>query len=157
MGNVQETYLRNSAIAYVGLVADNNPSERISKIAEGAIDFGLAVQRGTDEDVQVKVGGGTAGAGFLGISCRVLNQEGALSDAAIKYNDEDMVAILKSGWIYLNITNTGTAGSALNMNDTTGVIKAGAPGAGETAIPGGTLEKTVNIADTIALCRIASE
>lgn len=154
--SVQTTYTRNSPVAYAGLVADNNPSERISGIAEGEIGYGLAVQQGTNPN-QAKVGGGTAGAGYLGFSVRVLNQEGALADASLKYNDEDSLTILKSGWIYLKITNTGSKGDALNMNDTTGVLKAGAPGAGETAVPGGTLQEAVASANTIALCRIASE
>ena len=156
MGSVQTSYDRYTATAYPGLVADNNPSERISKIAEGDIDFGLAVQRGTSDD-QAKIGSGASAVGFLGVACRMLNQEGALADASLKYNDEDMVAILKSGWIYLKITNTGAAGLQLNMNNTTGVIKAGAAGAGESEIPGGRLEETVSVANTVALCRISSE
>lgn len=154
--SVQISYTRNAPVAYAGLVADDNPNERISKIAEGEIGFGLAVQRGTN-DGQAKVGGGAAGVGFLGIACRVLNQEGALADASLKYNDEDMVAILKTGWIYLKITNTGNAGTVINANDTTGVIKSGAAGAGETVIPGATLEENVTVAGTVALCRLPSE
>ncbi len=154
--SVQTTYDRYAPTAYVGLIADNNPSERISKITEGTVGFGLAVQRGTNPD-QAKIGGGSGGSGYLGISVRVLNQEGALADAALQYNDEDMMAIMRSGWIYLKIENTGSVGIALNMNDTTGVIKAGSPVAGETAIPGATLEDEVTVAGTIALCRFASE
>lgn len=154
--SVQTTYLRNSPVAYAGLLADNNPSERISKTIEGDVGFGLAVQRGTN-DGQAKIGGGASGAGYLGIAVRHLNEEGALADASIKYEDEDMGDIMKFGWIYLNVTTTGSAGDALNANDTTGVIKAGAPGGGETALAGATLEEDVASAPAIALCRFASE
>jgi hypothetical protein len=153
--SVQTSYDRYTGVAYPGLVADNNPSERVSGIGEGEIGLGLAVQQGTNPD-QVKIGGGVAGAGYLGISTRVLNQEGALADASLKYNDEDMVAIFKMGYIYLNVTTTGVKGAALNANDTTGVIKAGAPGGGETALAGATLEEAVTSAPAIALCRFAS-
>lgn len=153
--SVQITYTRNAPVAYAGLVADNNPSERVSGLSEGEIGYGLAVQRGTNPG-QVKIGGGAAGAGYLGIATRVLNQEGALADASLKYNDEDAVAILKTGWVYLNVTTTGVVGAALNANDTTGVIKAGAPAAGETALSGATLEEAVASAPAIALCRFAS-
>lgn len=154
--SVQTTYTRNSAIAYAGLIADNNPSERVSGIAEAAIGFGLAVQKGTSDD-QVKIGGGASGAGYAGISVRHLNEEGALADAAIQYDDKDMVDIFKFGWIYLNVTTTGVKGAVINANDTTGVIKAGAAGGGETLIAGATLEEAVASAPAIALCRFASE
>lgn len=153
--SVQTEYTRNSAIAYAGLVADNNPTERVSGIGEGEIGYGLAVQQGTNQD-QVKIGGGATGIGYLGIAMRVLNQEGALADAALKYNDEDMVALFKSGYIYLNVTTTGVKGAVLNANDTTGVIKAGAAGGGETLLAGATLEEAVASAPAIALCRFAS-
>lgn len=154
--SVQTTYTRNSPVAYAGLLADNNPSERVSGIAEAAIGFGLAVQKGTSDD-QVKIGGGTGGAGYLGISVRHLNEEGALADASLQYDDEEAVDIMKSGWIYLSVGTTGVKGAVLNANDTTGLIEAGAAGAGETLIPGATLQEAVTSAPAIALCRFASE
>lgn len=153
--SVQTTYTRNSPVAYAGLLADNNPSDRVSGIAEGDIGYGLAVQKGTSDE-QVAIGGGAAGVGYGGISIRVLNNEGALADASLKYKDEDMVGVMKSGYIYLNVTTTGAKNAVLNANDTTGVIKAGAAGGGETLIPGATLEEAVASAPAIALCRFAS-
>ncbi|MCK4884138.1 MAG: hypothetical protein KAS30_04665, partial [Candidatus Diapherotrites archaeon] len=143
-------------VAYPGMLANDNPNERLSGISEAAIGFGLAIQQGTNPD-QVKVGGGAAGVGYRGIAMRVLNQEGALADAALLYNDEDMVAYIRSGYVYLNVTTTGAKGAVLNANDTTGVIKAGAAGGGETLIPGATLEEAVASAPAVALCRLASE
>jgi hypothetical protein len=152
--SVQTTYTKNVPVAYEGLVADNNPERTISKVVEtAAIPYGRAVGRGTGDD-QVVLG---LGAGYVGIAKRVLNQENPLGSSVAQYNVKDAAAIFQEGSIYLNITTTGAVGVALKLIDATGLIATGAPGAGETAIPGATLEETVGSINTIALCRFKSE
>lgn len=137
---VQTTYKAVSDLAYPGLIADNNPFETISKKAEGAIDFGMPVKRGTDEDQVIK-----GGPLPIGIAVRHLDAE---DDS---YADEETVTVLRMGYVYLDVSETGSAGDALNVVDATGVIGVGAAGAGESDLPA-TLEQDL-AAPGIALCR----
>lgn len=121
-----------------GSLSDLNDNEVQSGDAEAAIAIGIAVTRGTNEN-QVVVAGD---ADFLGISIRDLSKEGVISTGVINYSIGDNVSVLRSGKINLTCPTGCTAGDPVNYNDTTGVIDAGAPAAGETAIGGATWETT---------------
>lgn len=137
---VQTAVAFNPGIAYNGQVAHtHSPSDVVSKVAEAsALTPGVVVSRGTSDN-QVILGGDGTG---IGVVVRDLNFEGALADNALSYPDESVVPVMRYGYIYVEIQNTGVPGAALKYNDTTGLISTGAAGAGETVLPG-SLESTV--------------
>lgn len=148
----QTSYSINTANAVAGMVADIGINEIDSFLAEGAVGFGLAVSRGTN-DGQAAVGGDATG---IGVSVRDLAREGAANTGAVAYADKETMAVMRFGSgskIFVAIPTGGSAGDALNYNDTTGVIDAGAAGAGETDIAGATLEEDV-VAGGIAKIRL---
>lgn len=148
----QTSYDINTANAVAGQVADIGWNEIDSFLAEGAVGFGLAVSRGTN-DGQAILGGDATG---IGVSVRDLAREGAANTGAVAYADKETMAVMRFGSgskIFVAIPTGGSAGDALNYNDTTGVIDAGAAGAGETDIAGATLEEDV-VAGGIAKIRL---
>lgn len=151
--SVQTTYTATIPKAYAGLVADNNPYRIITKICEtvAGIPYGRKVSRGTSDD-QAVIGGAT---GHLGIAVRVHNQENTLGTESQTYRETDAMAILQEGSVFLYVTTAGSPGDPLYSVDADGTIGAGAPGAGQTAIAGATLEETLAGAG-LALCRFTA-
>jgi hypothetical protein len=148
--SAQTTYVRNMPVAYAGLIADLEPAEIISKVAEGsAIGFGKTVSRGTSDDQATL--GGTA---LIGITVRSLDREGAASTGAIDYDDESTMAVVRKGYIWAVITETGVPGNQLNSVNATGAIGVGAAVAGETDMVGATLESTVVSAGDLGIVRV---
>lgn len=145
--SAQTTYSATMAVAYEGMLADLEPKEVVSKVAEGsAIGFGLAVNQGTsDNEAEL---GGTA---VIGITVRSLDRES--SPSVVQYAQYETMAVLKRGYIWVAIENTGAPGDVLYSDDTTGAIGTGAPGAGQTALSG-TLESTVASAGDLGLIRV---
>lgn len=129
----QTSYTINQAIAYAGLLFDVGPQVRISRNAEGAVPFGVAVIRGTDPDKQAKIGAAATGS-LLGISYRSLEREGAANTGDIQYEDKETVGILQSGRIYAVCPAGCVPGAAVKAVNATGVLDAGAAAAGETAL-----------------------
>jgi hypothetical protein len=122
-----------------GLIAyDFGQADIISRLAEGSIEFGRVVSRGTDPDNQVVPGGSSP----FGITVRDVAREVNSSGDAV-YDDEDVAAVMKRGPIWIKSADAGVPGDRLNYNTTTGAIGVGAPGAGEKSIPGARLETTV--------------
>jgi hypothetical protein len=152
--SVQTTYSLNQDVAYAGLLAEMNPKTVITKAVETAagIDFGVVVSRGT-ADEQCVVGGDAAG---IGITCRTLDREGAITTGAVKYDQYDDAAIITEGYVYVPIyTASGSPGDDLFYNDTTGKIEVGTASTGETQM-NATLEETVSSSGQIALIRLDS-
>ena len=147
----QTAYSISIGNATPGLLADINDNEIDSFLAEEIIPFGVVVQRGTS-DKQVLLGGDALG---IGISVRDLAREGAPSTGAVAYADEEAVGVLRRGKIFVTIPSGGSAGDPINYVDATGVIDAGAPIAGETAIAGATLEEDV-VAGAIGAIRVTT-
>ncbi len=142
---VQTAYDINTANAVAGQLADIGFNEIDSKQAEGVVPFGVIVSRGTN-DGQAAVGIGSGAGQELGVSVRDLAREGAANTGAVQYEDKDTLAVMRlgsGGQIYVAIPSGGSAGDAIKFTDTTGVIDAGAVGAGETLIAGATLEEDV--------------
>lgn len=147
--SVQTSYERDMPIAYAGQIADMQPRQVTSKLAESTdIGFGLVVSRGT-ADNQAILGGSAP----IGISLRDLAHEGVQGSGVIDYKETEAMAVMEEGWCYVAISNTGSPGDALKYNTTTGVLGAGAPGGGEAVLPG-TLESTVSTGGDIGLVRI---
>jgi len=144
----QTSYSLNAPAALPGLVADIGPHEIVSKKAEGAFGFGLVVCRGTADD-QAKIND----TDYIGISVRDLARENnASGDTA--YVDEDVAAVMRKGYIWCVIADTGSPGAVLNFVNATGAIGVGAAGAGETDLTGWTLESTVASGGDLGLVRI---
>lgn len=145
---MQTSYNQNMPAALPGLVAYGfGPNEIISKVAEGEIGFGLVVVRGTNDE-QVKLNGTVQ----FGVTVRDLQRENNDSGDTV-YQDEDVCAVMKSGWIWATIADAGSPGDALNFVNLTGAIGVGAAGAGETDLTGWTLESTVG-AGELGLVRV---
>jgi hypothetical protein len=150
--SAQTTYTTNTGSAYAGQLADLEPKEVVSRLAEsGDIGFGLAVSRGTADD-QATLGGSA----FLGVTLRSLDREGTVLTGAVDYDQYSAMAVLRSGYCWVTVADTGSPGAKLNYNTTTGAIGVGAPGAGEAEFPG-TLETTVASGGTLGLIRVHAE
>lgn len=77
-----------------GQLADSRENTVLSFAAEGALDFGAPVQRGTDPEKQVVIANDT---GFLGIALFEHNHENVLAGTGTNYDDEDAVSVCISG------------------------------------------------------------
>lgn len=144
---IQKTFERRSVVAYPGLIADIDSTNRAgSAAAEGAILFGAGVFRGTDTEKQCK----TSGTLFRGVAVR--DQAVAGSENG-QYNDKTAVSILEAGAIWVELATTGGPGDALTVELATGEIGTTAVGAGFVAI-NGVLETTVAVAGDLARIRL---
>lgn len=147
--SAQTTYTVLHDAAYAGLIADLEPKEVVSKVAEGGdIGFGLVVSRGTSDNEATK--GGSAA---IGVTVRSLDREGAVTTGAVDYDQYSTMAVMKSGYCWAVIADTGVPGAVLNYNTTTGAIGTGVPGAGEKVLPG-TLESTVSSGGDLGLIKV---
>lgn len=123
-----------------GLIAhDFGQADIVSRLAEGEILPGIVVSRGTDPDNQV-VPGGDATA--WGLSVRDVAREVNVDGDPV-YDDKDVAAIMRKGYLWVIVADAGVPGDALNYVDATGAIGVGAPEVGETALTEVTLETTV--------------
>lgn len=133
MPTVQKVYGYDQGEAIAGMRYSGDGLFR-HKVADGDVEFGLAVKRGTDPDVQASVG---AGADFLGISMRSVAPEAAYSDQTIKIEDTESFEVMMDGLGYASPTNAVTAGDKIIAVDATGKLKGGASiSAGETQLDG---------------------
>lgn len=143
---------------YIGQVVDANPAVIESKRNNQSIsiDFGNAVAESTTDDT---CRAPTAdGQRILGIAVRhavkVANASGN-----VLYDQNDMVPILKSGYIYASPTQNVTRGTGvLSLTASNGAlsgVSAGAAGAGRIVVPGATWETTTT-AGQVGIVRIAS-
>lgn len=140
--SVQTTYEFRIGKAYAGQLADGfNPTYRKSLISEGAVTYGRTVSQGTADDQALQ--GGTPP---IGIAIRDLQQENAIGSVSTAYLDEQVMAVLEEGYIYVNVTNTGAKGAAIYSVDADGTIAVGTAGAGQTQLTGSFLDETISAA-----------
>lgn len=130
--SAQTSYSINQQIAFAGLIFAQAPHDIVSRKVETAagIEFGAAASRGTDEETQV-VAGGTS---FVGITIRSLDKEGAANTGAIKWNEKEAAGLIRSGYVWAKCPTGCVAGAAVKYTNATGVLDAGAAGAGETQL-----------------------
>lgn len=148
--SVQTSYSAAIGRAYPGQLADGfNPTIRKSLIAEGVVNFGRAVSQGTNDDQALE--GGTPP---IGIAIRDHNHENPIGGESSEYADEQVMAILEEGYIFLDIVNTGAKGALLYSVDLDGTIGAGTAVAGQTQLTGAQLDETIASAG-VARCWIA--
>lgn len=150
--SAQTSYSINQGKAYAGLVYAQAPHDIISRAVETAagIGFGVAVARGTDADRQIDLAGS---ASFLGITIRSLEKEGAANTGAIKWNETETAGVMRKGYIWAVCPAGCVPGDAVKYTDSTGVLDAGAAGAGETQLDGASWETTA-AAGELAVIRL---
>lgn len=130
-----------------------------SKINEGAtaIDFGIAVARGTTADDTCKAISADADK-IIGVSVRAPMRQ-ADASGNVTYAQRDSVPVLKQGFIYAipfeNVTRGDAVLSITTRVGRLGGTTGGAAGAGRVAVPGGTWETTTP-AGTIGKLRLVS-
>lgn len=151
--SAQTSYATNIRMALAGMLADLHNHDIVSRSVETAagVDFGVAVSRGTDKDNQAVVGGAT---GFLGITVRSLDREGAANTGLTKYSEKETAAILRDGYIYTVCPTGCNPGDAVKYVDATGILDSGAATAGQTQLDDATWETTA-AAGELAVIRIA--
>lgn len=151
--SAQTSYSIKQPIAYAGLIYAQAPHDIISRDVEtvAGIGFGVAVSRGTDKDRQAVIGG----TDFLGITIRSLDKEGAANTGAIQWNEKEAAGILRNGYIWAVCPTGCTAGDAVKYTDATGVLDAGAAGAGETQLDDAVWDTTAS-AGGLAVIRLNS-
>lgn len=147
----QTSYSINQRVSLAGVVYAQAPHDIISRAAEGTIPFGVVVSRGTDKNAQAVVGGTEP----LGVSVRFLDTEGAINTGAIDIKDTVTAAIIRDGYIWVAVPSGCTAGDVVSYNTTTGVIDAGAPGAGEAALDGAFFDSSA-AAGELAVLRLTA-
>lgn len=117
-----------------------------SKVNEGAtaIDFGIAVARGTTSDNTCKVIAADADK-IIGITVR-LPIRPADSSGNVNYARYDSVPVLKAGWIFAvpfeNVTRGDQVLSITAQGGKLGGVTGGAAGAGRVVVPGAVWETT---------------
>lgn len=147
---VQTSYDINQPKAYAGQLFGLAPKDVVSRAAEGAISFGVAVGMGTDEQKQVAAGIGT---GFVGISLRSLEREGAIYTGNIAYADKETVGIIRSGYVWAVCPSGCNPGDPVNFVNATGVLDSGAAVAGETLLDDAIWDSTAS-AGELAVIRL---
>lgn len=149
--SAQTSYSQNAPAGLPGLVAhDFGQADIISRLAEGDIEFGRVVSRGTDPDNQVVPGNGVTT--VMGLSVRDLAREVDNNGDSL-YVDESVAAVMKKGYMWVTVLDAGAPDDALYFVNATGEIGVGAPGAGQTALTGVNLETTVG-AGELAIVRV---
>ena len=150
--SAQTSYTIKQGEAYAGLIYAQAPHDIVSRAVETAagIGFGVAVSRGTDPDTQAVLAEAT---GFLGITIRSLEKEGAANTGAIKWNQYETAGILREGYIWAVCPTGCVPGDLVNYVDDTGVLDSGAATAGETQLDGAKWETTAS-AGELAVIRI---
>ena len=154
---IQTVYPGDMSAGFEGQIADINPSEIISKVAEGNINFGLAVVRGTSD--QQGILPSATGDEFIGVSAYTLAAYASADDES-KIEDEKIANLLRRGYIWVKTEQAVVPGNPVFFRHTTGTgtvigaFRKDADTAKADAIVGATFESTAAIGG-IALIRIA--
>lgn len=101
----QTSYELESDPAFAGMKADLGFDRIISKLAEGEINFGRGVIKGTSDD-QVKIP--SALGVFRGISVHTHKEPSGIATNDAKYNDEDLVSVMTQGAIWVDVEASNT-------------------------------------------------
>lgn len=134
-------------LGYAGQITHEvHMADMDSKINESAtaIDFGIAVARGTTSDNTCKVIAADADLP-IGLTVRLPNRP-ADASGNVNYAQRDSVPILKNGWMFaVPFENVGRGAQVLSITAQGGKLGSttgGAAGAGRVAVPGAYWETT---------------
>lgn len=147
-------------LGYAGqLTHEVHMADMDSKTNESAtaIDFGIAVARGTTSDNTCKVIAADADLP-IGLSVRLPNRP-ADASGNVTYAQRDQVPILKNGWMFaVPFENVGRGAQVLSITAQGGKLGSttgGAAGAGRVVVPGAVWETTTT-AGQVGKVRIVS-
>lgn len=124
MAVLQDTYTSTMTAGYPGMVANGEPSNRISRTCEdaGGIPFGAPVYRGTgDHGCTATVG---TAATFLGFAIADETAALLLGQTADRYQLYDNVAIMTDGVIWNTVTGAIADGTAITIGKSGGAADA---------------------------------
>ena len=152
MAELQTTYSDTVAKGYAGMVANGEEGNRITRTLETAagVGFGQPVYRGSlDHGCTATVG---TLATFLGFTIAHAGQPLLAGQDSNEYHQNDNVAILVAGAIYVTVTGAVTDGAAITIGTGAGAADGiGATAADATHIATGWIaDETI----TNGLCRI---
>ena len=152
--SAQLIYSINQGLAFAGMLADTHDHDIVSRSIEtvAGADFGIVVGRGTNADKQVVIGGALTV--FLGLTVRSLEREN-VNNGTVKYSEKETAGIMRRGYIYAVCPAGCVPGDVVKYTTATGIVDAGAAGAGEALVPGATWESTA-VAGALAIVRIVS-
>ena len=145
--SVQTSYASVGDLGYPGQLSDAvNGGRKISRAAEGVIEFGLVVSRGTDKDTQAIPGGSDP----LGISIRDLTKEGVVDELNTgKYVDESNMSITRDGPIIVRTAAVVAAGAAVTYDDTDGTVSGAAVAGDIVALTGWKYNTSTTAVDSL--------
>lgn len=114
---MQTEFNEYPSLAQAGLLADNGPTDMVSRAAEGGIAFGRLCVLGTDVDKQVKLpaaSGDVTGA-LKNIGVSVLEQDYVLDPTLIEPGlvDKDALDCLRKGRMYVKVEEAVTPESTV--------------------------------------------
>ena len=137
-------------VGFAGQLADLNPKEIVSYIAEGDINFGTPCVRGTAED-QVKLPTATGG-DFVGVACYT---NASYAENENGYASTEVLSVIRSGYVFVKVEQAVTAGDSVFFVHTgnVGQFRKDANTDKADAITGATFE-TAAAAGGIALVRL---
>jgi len=121
----QLNYGKNIPTRLAGLIYDIGNTNIDSFAAEGEVQHGRFVSRGTDPQGQCLLGGASA----IGVSIRHASENDYQQAAIVagKYKDEETVAVLREGYIWAEFDAiNGTLDAAVTINASGQVVAAGA-------------------------------
>jgi hypothetical protein len=112
---LQSTYSDNLPIAYAGMIANGETSNRISRTVEtsGGIGFGRPVYRGSGDHGCTSTVGTLAT--FLGWTVATSAQGYVAGQDADEYQQYDNATILTSGAIFVQVTGNVADGAAITI------------------------------------------
>ena len=147
--SVQTTYT-DMGKAYAGQVADMNPREVISKVAEGDILYGYPAIRGTAEN-QVKAPTATGGK-FLGVIVYTLGGYSSTNDVD-QVSSTEVANVIRAGYVWVKTEQTVVAGDPVFFVHTTtvGNFRKDANTNLADAITGATFETAANAGDLVLI------
>lgn len=147
---LQNTYSEAPAIAYAGMIANGETSNRITRTVEssGGVGFGKPVYRGSGDQGCTSTVGTLAT--FLGFTIATTAQGLVAGQDADEYQQYDNAAILTGGAMFVTVTGNVADGAAITVNTSTGALSTTAADASNIAT-GWVADQTVTGG---GLCRI---
>lgn len=111
-----QTAYANIDAAFEGLIADMNPQEVVTKIAEGDVAFGRAVVRGTADDQAILPS--ATGQALVGVTAYTL---GAYAhDTEDIYADTEEMNVVRSGYVWVITEQAVVPGDSVFFRHTAG-------------------------------------
>lgn len=120
---IQTTYRKYASAAQVGMPGSTISFDSDTGIAQdGAMGFGLAVSKGTDNDQAVVLGQPSGSGSFVGITMADNTLPNLSATQTDKYQEGENVGVLVRGDIWVAPATNVTAGDDVYFNAATGAL-----------------------------------